>query len=528
MVVRGAYYPKGDTTDTVPTPSRHRATFRYSIKMEAHDEAEWRYSLDVGGVDHPYDELVTIGDVEFYGILPITQPTWVVSKTWGIATFVDTIRGYHGSEGVYAYSANSVDYSLWLVGKEETFPTYFEHPYLEAGHTITLTKKSNNSLPEKFRGEYSSSYFHQPYMSFSPIDYKMHLWYAEGGTWNLEPGLMLRMHNLNGDPYIDGWTRETVKMQQPTLEEIKLVAEDNPWWPRAYGDEILEVLYALNGHFIYSGEEGSELRRADYPLSLFETYPPVDKETWQEFREKLEPYYKTEGDHYDLHDDERSPYDLYEWMEAFDDYDVLMRSTGPLSETRLTPDGFRFIVNIQPGYYLDPAVKNGQNLAPGKYVMSYDGESFTIDPFTPPQPYVGMMREPLQEHIQTRMHAILHNSGAGDLLGMTLTITATSPEGKGHRITEQEVEFLGNQVITKTFSWAPDVSGTWTFEPCIAYPKKKTPPVCFGKVEMQAVPAPPSGTAALINISTIPEAVPFIGVSLVAFALMAGLIMWKQ
>ncbi len=551
LVVRGSYYPKGDRFSRVRDVSKNTLSFRYSWKIpiealsarlqdeeemgetDATEDAEgaedeedlpekkWTYSLDVASVDYAFDELEVLGEHTFLGIRADNLPTWVISKEWAIATFVESIEGYGSSEGIYAYTSNGADFFPWYSGQTNEKPGYFEHPLLEAGVVITLTKKSNIGLPENFRGEYNAAYFQKPRVTFSPIDKRLHLWDAEGGVWNLgfnKHGrqIILRTHNLQKDPFIDGWTLEAIPIQQPTDEEIELALKDlkQPWWPQALpADSTYESLYALHGYIIYTGEEKSLLRKADYTLSAFDRQPPADKQHWLELNELLAQH-ETE---------ERDPRNLSSWLDAFPG-DIIISNPGTITNVRATQTGFRFVIDIQPGYTIQ-TMYGSENLELGEHVVVYEHGTFRIEPVTLPKPRIVLTNNSaLTQNLPGMLMMSLHNDGNMDFHA-TVEVSATKGFGsKKHQIVHKEVEFLADEVITQTVEWTPTSAGDWTITPWVFHPAGVIIP--SKSLETKVHPAPPAGSFEMLNVTAPQEARVMIVVLLVAFASLAAITLW--
>ncbi len=505
LLIRGSPFPEY---------SPPRLSFRYSWKTSTSKEAEWQYSLDLAGSGFSYDQPEQIGNYSFLGVHYDELPEWIVSKRWPMATFVEALSGYGSSEGIYAYTAQASHNWPWLYEGHNERPDHFDVPYLEAGDMITLTAKSEIGLPEQFRGEYSLAYFHPPRLTFSPIDNRLHLWYAEGGVWNVEPGWILRMHNLSGGPDIEGWTLEQVPHQEPTRAEL----EDPPWWPRALPGSEKESLYALDGYLIYSGPEGSELRRADYAPSLFTLSPPTDKPSWQAFRDRMK----------DFAGKGRDPTNLQSWLAAFPG-DVLLASAGPIRDIRLTSDGFRFVVDLKAGHQLQPEISRQRRLPTGEYALTYDGR-FSIEPLTPPAPAVVLRGATLTQLQPGALYVTLGNNGLEDVQGATLELMALSPDEQPGLIVTSTVHLLAGELLTSTLEWTPPWEGQWKVTPLLRMPHSETdsPPLEFAAVDILVQPAPPADTVATIAVTTSSLSLVWVVLSLGLFAAFAAAVVWRK
>jgi len=443
---------------------------------------------------------VTIGDVQFLGVPASELPGWVMSKQWPMATFVEAVDGYPSSEGIYFYTTQTHENWPWADGASDHPPEYFAEPYLQKG--IRLSKYSARSLPIGFRGEYSAAYFRQPMTYMSQIDNRLHLLYAQGGVWNLGDGQVLRMHNLSGGAYIDGWTREQVPPD-----------EDEAGSPRAAPGTIEEVLYALDGFLIYSGPQGSELRRAEYSLSRFELHPPTDKATWLAFREQMAPY----------RGQERDPADLKRWLADFAGH-TLIATKGKISDVRATDRGFRFVIDLQPGFEI-LGFGGLQGLKPGAYVMTYDGK-WQMAPLTPPALSAALIGTTLTQLQPGALQVALRNDGRQDLPQATLELQAAPPGGSATVVATQTVALLAQSPITATFQWVAPSAGQWTLTPAIRRPDGVRS--AFAPAQITVLPAPDATPGGIVAASIAPGNRPLVVLGLVMFATIAALVFWRQ
>jgi hypothetical protein len=459
LVVRAESFPEGDrfgplTKRQIPF---ERASYRYSWKTD--NDGRWAYSLHMAG-PFALDQTIKIGDVELNGIPHEQLPGWVAEKPWPVVTFIEATEGYPGSEGIYFYSAQSNDTWPFLDGTRERQPEYLETPYLAQSQSRTAA--SFVELPVGFRGEYNAAGTEAPTLYFSPIDNRMHLLNAQGGVWYLGEDVVMRVHNLDGDKYINGWTRERIPAQAPPSQDAQAAtptpAPDQSYYagktdlPKALPGEIEEAFYALGDHLIYSGPQGSEMRQVTFNPATFETPPPTDKASWEAFRERRQA----------LKGQERNPANMRSWLDAFPGTTVL-KSSGRISDVRAVGAGFRFVVDYRGGETnQEIAALSGQPLADGAYVVSYNG-TFKVEPLTPanlsasvslPQGAAPDDSKPTPLRVEVR------NAGRQD--AKNVTIIAEARQGRNTvEIGRRTFDAPAEQTRQMTFSWQPTAPGQW-------------------------------------------------------------------
>lgn len=404
-------------------------TIRYSWRNAVGD-GFWDYKVEVMGF-HPYEYRTPIAD----GLMTIDAPpyelfpTWVIEREWPAVTFVDTEgNSYFSGEGIY-------EWSPILLGNKYIF-----------GRHENKNLKPFTRIRRGFRGEYRFQKNQPPLLYLSPIDNRLHLLGAEGGTWNLQKDEILSLHNLDEGPHINGWVRKNVTEDSanPGKPGFTVPSEE---------EEIKERLYALDGYLIYSNAQTAEIRRTSLKPALFTIAPPTDKNSWLEFREQTAPYTSQK----------RDPHDLRGWMDAFEG-ETLSIAGGQISGVRMTGSGFRFVLQLQTGFQVQGAPFFSANtLQPGQYVVAYDGQ-FTIEPLTPPAlsltlsvpedaaPVVG-------DTLLIRIEG--HNQGGEDVEGVILVGTLEK-DGKQREIERRSIDLLSGVPAHGAFNWQPESAGTWT------------------------------------------------------------------
>ncbi|NJN65397.1 MAG: hypothetical protein HC884_01130 [Chloroflexaceae bacterium] len=456
LLVRAEYAPLEDSF--AHQTHKDRSNLRYAWKTE--EEDLWRYNIKMAG-SYRYTEEIQIGNISLIGVPPSTYPQWVISKRWPVITFIESVNGTSGSEGIYYYDAQTPQSLPWLDGYQDEVPLYFEVPDLEPGTGLSTTSRSNVSLVVDYRGEYSASYFRKPELYFSPLDQRLHLLHADGGLWYVAGGeklgdhRILRMHNLRKDAYIDGWTLEYVPAQSPP-EGVDI----EEWSPRAWPGEIEQALYAFDNYLLYSGAEGTELRQvSDYEPARFTITPPTDAATWNEFRQRLRPFRGRESD----------PTALREWMDQFDGT-TLISSTAPLSTVQATKTGFHFELALPPGFRSYGACQQ-PGVEPGTYLVFVDDAGgCRFEPAAIPSPQVSVLPATLTRLEPGFIYVRVVNEHSGDLIGVRVVLQPITPGGKESRTLYHTVDLQADDDITVGFQWPPPAievealeAGPWSF-----------------------------------------------------------------
>ncbi len=439
LVVRADSFSRDDEYASYGRGS-DKTSFRYSWKVG--DQLNWRYSLQLAGFQ-PYDRTHGYGGFRVFAPDYAETPGWILDRKWPIATFVESVNGYPGAEGIYFYTVQGELPWDWLSGLANTPPDYLVSPYLTAN--ADLTEDSIRGLPPAFRGEYSPSYGRSPSLYFSPVDKRLHLAYAEGGLWNLGDGQVLRTYNLDGDEYVDSWVRERVPLQTTDLA-------------RALPGPVDEALYMLDGNVLYSGPAGATIASSQVPDARFGIAPPRDESSWQQFRTAIAPYEGKESD----------PANLASWLGDIAKEPVALQG-GEISAVRSTADGFRFVLDLRPGFTVQgPEGQVGwlAGLQAGRYAVSYSRQhGYSAAPLTPAhltvgQPEVGKAEVTALSPVSLAVR--IGNSGLEDAKAVDVLLFALRP-GKGARtIGRWTKDVLAGGTVDLETSWSPPDDGEWT------------------------------------------------------------------
>lgn len=405
---------------------------RYSWSNEI-GTGQMDYKVEVLGF-HPYNNKTPIAGGQFNIDAPSYEqfPNWVVSQNWPAVTFVDTEgKRYLSNEGIYEWSPLDLGIAYLLGWSEKPIDTAFQ------------------SQAQGLRGEYRFTKDTQPFLYFSPIDNRLHLKGAEGGLWPLDRGTVLRVSALNGSRYINAWTLEEV--QNSTVKDV-------PDFVNAENSQVKQSLYALgNSYLIYGSDQKVSLLSTKYASSLFETLPPSDKQSWQNLREQLAQFKK------------RDPRNLESWLKAFPG-DPLTITAAKLSEVSQNDNGFRFVLELLPGYSVNGSNLLGiANLAPGKYLVNYDG-IFNVKPLTSPQLVTQVTFQPSllgkvpQLGLPVGVSVQLTNNGLQDVQAVSVEVTATLSGHKSVPVGKTKVNVLADQPTKFENTWVPNAEGEWNIE----------------------------------------------------------------
>jgi hypothetical protein len=413
---------------------------RYSWDQD--NVRSWRYGLGLLG-RHLIQSETVIGDFTVRTI-PYTEfPAWVTEREWDMAVFAEVTSGiYWSSEGVYAVSSlEGSEFQDYLTGKSDQAP-------------------SGEINPERgFRFEQALNFNRRPLLYFSSVDRRLHLKGAQTGAWNIDDIHMVRYESLNGTGFINNWT--FLNAGRP---EKRLFVQD--------------------GFLIYADTKGVILRRSAVEPVLFETLPPRNHAEWLALGRLLE-----------THQRDFAPGDFKAMMDQFEG-PTMEISGAMLRDFRPTPNGFRFVLELRPGFrrsgedWLGLAGKE-----PGAYVVSYAG-TFHIQPLTPPSLRLAPADDPFAVELptayiptETRFH--LSNTGLEDASSVAVTATFTSPSGAMEQVVTQTVSVLAGETVPLRFVWTPTSAGHWRIQVVAQTAEEEACPSCLATTDWKVKVTPP-------------------------------------
>lgn len=405
---------------------------RFSWNQTNTSGLSWDYKLGLAGT-HAIDTVQQYGPFRAR-VLPFDQlPHWVTSNAWEWQTFVAREAGnYASSEGIYEWSALD-GVAVAALGD----PRLAEHPdpgsmdrqrrYLR-GQSTEPPDSLYSAIGAGLRGEVSIHPDAQPELYFSPVDARLHLAGASRGLYNVDGSQRVIYQSLAGDGYIDSWQ----------------VFD---------GDQAVAQLAQRPGALLHAGDGRITLLKADVPREAFRTLPPGNHDEWAQLGQQLDANRRVfAGD------------DLGAMFDQFSGQRLTL-SGGALSDLRLTDAGFRFVLDLQPGFDLGNFPVSGIT-GPGRFVLDYDDATgqFTAQPSSPPSPVIEAVDAPAPATAlqPVRVSISLANRGLEDARTVPLIVTATRPEGSPRVIARKTVDLLGLDQPVISASWTPPATGDWT------------------------------------------------------------------
>ena len=402
----------------------------------------WDYKIEVLGF-HPYSDTTSIADGLFQIDAPPyeTFPEWVTSKEWPVVTFIDPEYGsYRSSEGLYEWPPADIGLEYVLGWKSTTRPQAF------------------SKIPLGLRGEYRFQRNLTPTLYLTPIDNRVHLLGADAGVWNISGNVVVRLHNLDGGLYINGWTREQLSVN---LDEYEEEEDPDPQIP-IETLAVEEAFYHLEGHLLYSSPEEVVLRQADVSSSILDILPPNDQPTWRSFKEQVEP----------ITSQKRDPLDFKSWLNDFPGESLII-TKARLFDVTARENGFRFVLELQPDFEIQPfdwaqepqnALFDTSDLASGQYIVTYNGQ-WTVEPATLPELSITLTLPEEEEKLsivnEIPIQALVENRALRDVNAVRLVGEMSQGENT-LQITKQEIDLLSGELIALPLNLHPKSAGEWT------------------------------------------------------------------
>jgi hypothetical protein len=390
---------------------------RYSWDQD--NDGYWDYKLGLLG-QNEVTSTVALDDLALQ-VVPYGQlPGWVVDRQWGVATFVAAEGVRAQGEGIYEW-----DPSTWLT--EQYFTGFSTEPQPQEPGATDIHNDLRR-IQTGFRGEYQLALGAKVELYISAIDHKLHLLRGAQGMWKIDERSELRYTNLNGDDYLDEW-RYLVDGQ--VHRQLDVAAD----------------------RLVYSGDDEIIVQQAQVLPAIARLAPPQDHGEWLALQARLK---------------DAPPF------RADDFKGMLAQFSGPrlhiqgatLRDFRLTEQGFRFILDLQPGFSVDGADDLGvRGREPGTYVVTYD-RTYSIAPLTPPQLSL-LVRLPQQvgqaPNAPISVHVQAANRGTQDIGELTLVAEARHG-GPPIEVARQPIDILSGQPTDATFSWQPVLLGDWQLD----------------------------------------------------------------
>ena len=411
LAVRTEYFDAGDRIFVNGESTTPIAWVRYSWDQD--NSTSWDYKLGLIG-RHAITSTVEFPEFSVISVPYETLPYWTIGQRWDAALFVAVeSNGYWTSEGIYEWDVTRDLRDEYITGLADTFDRG-AYANIRAGH----------------RGEYSFEYGSQPYLYFSPVDGKLHLRGAQGGLWNLDDNSYIEFQNLDGDSYID-------------------------YWRYFEGDEPRRLLAVRDNYIVYGGADEVVLLRTQAPAMLFETLPPRDHEEWAALGREMERNRR-----------DFAPGDFRAMIDQFEG-PMLHVQRAALRDFRLTEQGFRFVLILQPDYQWDSdfSIEGELNLAPGTYVVQSGANGLSITTLTPPAVSVNGIQalgdRPEIIALETvPVNIILENTGLQDIHDLPVRLYAEKDEQQTI-LEDTTVDLLALETVHVPALWTPTEAGEW-------------------------------------------------------------------
>jgi hypothetical protein len=401
----------------------------YSWHQRNLGSLRWDYKLEMAGMHKLPATVVAFKDFSLREVPFEKYLGEFLSQDWAYATFVVAEQDYFDTnEGIYEWGTlQGVINDAFLyfsTGSVDNPDSYIaQHDYLYGVADVSPAAYYTD-IREGLRGEYAD--LNGPArLYFSPIDRKLHLLQAQKGVWNLGGGREIRTANLGGD-HLNQWV---------------LTQNGRP----------AKSLYAAAGCLVYQDAAGIQVIRAGVPEALFNTLPPRDKNEWVQLGQKLEadkPAF--------------APDDFAAMLHQFGQ-PSLSFTGATLSGFRLTSGGFRFVLELQPGFTAQGLeLFQLQSSLPGQYAVTYDGQ-FSAAPLTPAHLTIDL-RLPKGQQIKAGdlipVQLAALNTGLEDAVSLKLFMQAENGD-ETIEIGARQMDLFSNQAFQTSFDWQPVHSGSW-------------------------------------------------------------------
>lgn len=450
---------------------------RYSWDQD--NNQSWDYKLGLISRSPVITDTVTVGATTL-NVLPYDRlAQFSVEQPSDAVTFVaqETPNAWT-TEGIYQWDDSPNLSSSYLAGVGTRIPN-----------------DDFGTIAAGYRGEINLDYHQPPQLYFSPVDRKLHLLGAEQGVWNSGTKGELYSRDTDRDGYLDQWTHTQV------ITTTEMITRS-------------QQLNISRSHLIYADADGIVLRQAVVPLGSWTVTPPATHAEWQQLgaalaREEPAP----------------APGDLRAMIAPFPGPEQRI-SGATVRDYRASDDQFRFVLDLQPGFKTaGAALLPRTSLAPGSYVVSYDGE-LRVTPLTPPAISATLTDAPLRELEPSLLKLTLRNDGLEDVSDALIEVWAQPTGGEATVVTSDTLSLLGQETITVKLPWTPRRPGAWTLTPTLRQGDQQ--PVSLQPAQQTVLPQTPIDAGRVVATSTSAGMRPALVTGLAVFALVAALIVWQQ
>lgn len=493
---------------------------RYSWDQD--NDGNWDNKLGLFG-RHDVNSVVELPEMALKVPSYEELPEWVLGRGWEAATFVASEEGRPG-EGIYEWDFSPWVYEQYFTGESEMHVP----PRQPQAIGSELPFNELDQIGIGFRGEYQLNYSNRPMLYLSSIDNLLHLKWAEQGIWRLNEDQIIKLSNLDSDETIDVWSREVKPIKAEEDAGTQALSDTDSATQKANKafvlddmvtqPDVIEVLYALDGHLLHSDDSRVTLLKTDYESVLLETLPPTDKKTWETLRAQLSAY----------EDQRRDPTNLRVWLEAFSG--PRSKITGAsLANVRIIDDGYRFELALAPGSQVAGTdLLSIAGRPPGVYLVQYDG-AFHIEPATPPDLEIAL-KILAQSRVPSRLSLPLQLtiSNRGGLAAESVHLfLADGPGGVSNAISEEAITILGRDMVRLTHHWSPPTEPAGQLRVWAEDDGGNVLAVAsLSLVDLET--DSPAATSNLLRLATAIWPPTLILIVLLAFGLIAGLAIWSS
>ena len=390
------------------------------------NDGRWDYKMSLSAND-AITEITKFPDFSIKSVPYKEIVPWVLAHIWDVAVFVFDGQPTGDSEGMYARG--------WMINRGfhegRSIVSGLKRDYL-MGFSDQPPVENFQDIQKFMRGEYSFKYFDTPKIYLSALDRQLHLLGAQSGVWNLGDRHYIRYANLDNDAYLDQWQEER-------------------------DDMVIQQMNYSHDIYIYYGYDLVRLKQVnDSSPALVETQPPGNYEEWQRLNAQLN------ANRLDV-----SPEDFSAMLDHLDGVAVQIQGAS-IQDYRITSQGFRFILELQPGFSVNSSLEASIVLpeSPGSYVIEYDGAEWTVKPATPAALHISELQvdgppNTLRALDWTTVETVIENTGLEDAHDVPLCILFDGPTENTVVMTDTVSLIPGEGKITKMWHWAPSHTGDW-------------------------------------------------------------------
>ncbi len=313
------------------------------------------------------------------------------------------------------------------------------------------------------------------------------------------------MRNLDGDAFIDSWSRERVPLEKAKLSEDVVVAVPG---------KVEEELYVIGEYLLRATPGEVNVLRPAEPLPQEEVAIPTDQESWKNFVGEAGSGSATE----------RDPHNLDSWLNAFTG-DALRLKGVSLSDVRAINDGFRFVLTVSPEWTIEGVdVLGVESLEPGSYVVTYDG-AFKISSLTPAKPGIALFADTATQLTSTTLSVALSNGGLQDVTGATLEIHAAQDGQEPIVVMRSALTLLSETSVVMPVQWAPPREGIWHVTAVIRLPDGRHSDAV--PIRLPVAPGETANVNTLLAAASSPMGAGIAVIVLLSSALVAGAFGWR-